>query len=466
MYIAVHAFVVVLLCLGIECEVGEGFHGQPYGESGTALPAAVLAVSSGRTVDRSEFGCLYRHAGNFDVTHKTGRGWEESGSFTKYRDGEVPCEMNARYLSSEAIVRSKVSQHPLEQLGSGMKAVASWGSSRSEEVVQVVRGTRVGLSKWTGQGALVARSVLSGLSMEVGRCTENAFSTLKIRRFGGKCMEAGVGQYKGMDLEKVTNKALQNVVDVVRKDGWEHVATTNGVVVHRKYISFGEASGTPLTSSSGTDGSCSDGQRSSVSSSPQFACVRATAVLDVPADIVYRLFADNSYVGEYNEHCKEVADLETLDADTKITWAASGRMGPFKARDFCTMVHFRTLSDGTMAQVSCPVEHARAPRTSKYVRSEVLLAGNFMRPVPGDPTKTEFLMVTHVNPGGAAETRAGALLVNSLCASSPVNFICRLEAAAQRLLRELEDSGQRGGVSPFNGLQRDRLGTPVAPGLI
>ncbi|CAN0063956.1 unnamed protein product [Laminaria digitata] len=133
-------------------------------------------------------------------------------------------------------------------------------------------------------------------------------------------------------------------------------------------------------------------------------------------------------------------DLEILSEDSKITWAASGRMGPFKARDFCTLVHFRTLSDGTLAQVSRPVEHPSAPRSSRYVRSEILLAGNFMRPVPGDPSRTEFLMVTHVNPGGAAETRAGAMLVNSLCASSPVTFIQRLEVAAQKLMLELQES--------------------------
>lgn len=86
------------------------------------------------------------------------------------------------------------------------------------------------------------------------------------------------------------------------------------------------------------------------------------------------------------------------------------------------------------------MEHADAPRTNRYVRSEILLAGNFMRPVPGDPSRTEFLMVTHVNPGGAAETRAGAMLVNSLCASSPVNFIRRLEVAAQNLMHELQDA--------------------------
>lgn len=45
-----------------------------------------------------------------------------------------------------------------------------------------------------------------------------------------------------------------------------------------------------------------------------------------------------------------------------------------QARDFCTLVHFRTLSDGTLAQVSRPVEHPAAPRSSRYVRSEILLA--------------------------------------------------------------------------------------------
>ena len=39
---------------------------------------------------------------------------------------------------------------------------------------------------------------------------------------------------------------------------------------------------------------------------------------------------------------------------------------------------------------------------------QVLLAGNVMRPVPGDPTKTQFTTIAHVNPGGAADTPLGA----------------------------------------------------------
>lgn len=61
-------------------------------------------------------------------------------------------------------------------------------------------------------------------------------------------------------------------------------------------------------------------------------------------------------------------------------------------------------------------------------------------------------MVTHVNPGGAAESRAGAMLVNSLCASSPVNFIRRLEVAAQKLMHELqaESAAVAGGAAVSN----------------
>lgn len=144
-------------------------------------------------------------------------------------------------------------------------------------------------------------------------------------------------------------------------------------------------------------------------------------------------------------------------------------VGLKQARDFCTLVHFRTLSDGTLAQVSLPVEHPAAPRSSKFVRSEIMLAGNFMRAVPGDPSRTEFLMVTHVNPGGAAQTRAGAMLVNSLCTSSPVSFIRRLEAAGQKLMRELAEAeaevaagGGDAGVGPGPAVPSPSLPPPSA----
>lgn len=222
------------------------------------------------------------------------------------------------------------------------------------------------------------------------------------------------GEYEGSRLARLTDLTVQNVVDVVARDGWEHVTTTSGVVVHRQYIALGpdgtpappttveggatgagaaeevSATGTAAASGAlagagarargeranagvevgvgagagasgvtpvGRTTPASTGRRRGISTTPtpdallvgggrgverreadagkgsaQFACVKATAVLSVPPEVVYLLFADNSRVSEYNEHCREVMDLEILSEDSKITWAASGRMGPFKVR--------------------------------------------------------------------------------------------------------------------------------------
>lgn len=179
----------------------------------------------------------------------------------------------------------------------------------------------------------------------------------------GQEEEEEEGEWEGSRLALLTDMTVQNVVDVVARDGWEHVATTNGVVVHRQYIALGP-DGTPITAeepapapapavaeaataeasavvggglesakgaAAAAEGTSSSGGSSSSSDkAPQFACVKATAIISVPPEVVYLLFADNSRVAEYNEHCREVRDLEVLSEDSKITWAASGRMGPFK----------------------------------------------------------------------------------------------------------------------------------------
>ena len=63
---------------------------------------------------------------------------------------------------------------------------------------------------------------------------------------------------------------------------------------------------------------------------------------------------------EYNENCVEVRDLEWLSPDTKVSWATTRRFGPLLARDFVTIVHYRTLADGTLIVVNRPAEHPDA----------------------------------------------------------------------------------------------------------
>ncbi|KAG5177967.1 hypothetical protein JKP88DRAFT_330860 [Tribonema minus] len=156
----------------------------------------------------------------------------------------------------------------------------------------------------------------------------------------------------------------------------------------------------------------------------------ARGTLAAHAEDLFALFQSNDRVHEYNDNCADVRDLEVVSQHSKITWARSPRFGPFKARDFVTVVSYTTLADGTLAVVNRPVNHAAAPATKDYVRAEILIATNMMRANAHDPRKTDFVTVAHVNPGGVADSTLGANVVNMLCAQAPLKLLQALERAA------------------------------------
>ena len=97
----------------------------------------------------------------------------------------------------------------------------------------------------------------------------------------------------------------------------------------------------------------------------------STAVLNAKPRDVYQLFLDNDRVSEYNEHCNSLEDLQQLSKDTKVSWSVTNRMGPFKARDFVTVVHYRELQNGKLVAANRPAVHAKKPPVGKYQRAEV-----------------------------------------------------------------------------------------------
>ena len=138
---------------------------------------------------------------------------------------------------------------------------------------------------------------------------------------------------------------------------------------------------------------------------------------------------DNKRVHEYNEYCKEVKDLEWLDPTTKVTYSLTGR--PW-SRDFVTRVHYSTLPDSTRVIVNRAEEHHAAPLRPNYTRMTMPLGANILRPVAGDSSKTEVTLITHVNPGGFAQTHFGAMVTNRLSTDSPRQFLSKLNAVAHR----------------------------------
>lgn len=222
-----------------------------------------------------------------------------------------------------------------------------------------------------------------------------------------------------------TTEVLRLLVMVSAGPGWNHVTDSKGVRVWRKYLRL-------------SDLACGDDET-------MVPVVKAFAVVDAPAEKVFQLLQDNARVHEYNDNCNLVVDVEQLDENTKVTWALSAKHGPFKAREFTTLVHFRRLPDGRLFVVNKAAERARSctevrergrPKSvakDAAVRSEIFLAGTLLRPLQSDPLrKTEIVQITSIDIGGLANTRAGAMLVNWMTSTSPVSFIRRLEAASQR----------------------------------
>ena len=200
---------------------------------------------------------------------------------------------------------------------------------------------------------------------------------------------------------------LGRLFTVLAGDGWEHVLHQDGVDVYRKRVVDLYQGG------------------------EKFYCIKAVGTIKARPESVYDLLKDSSRVGEYNDECVNVQDLEALSEDTKVTWASSKAYFPFKARDFVTRCHNTQLQDGTFVVLtrSEDIEFEGAKNYGKdFVRTEVLLAGNVMRPVAGDPNLTEFTTIAHINPGGAADTPLGAQLANKICTYGPVSFIRKLES--------------------------------------
>jgi len=161
--------------------------------------------------------------------------------------------------------------------------------------------------------------------------------------------------------------------------------------------------------------------------------IRSETILNGKPEDVYRLFMDGSRVHEYNDNCVELHDIEAVNDSTKINWCATGKFGPFKARDFVTLVHFCDNHRGGYASVAANVEHPSLPPANGYVRSQIQLAATFMQPVPGEPNKTRFVQLTQVGElGGVADSPMAKKISLQLQEKAPIDFCRKFDAALNR----------------------------------
>ncbi len=202
-------------------------------------------------------------------------------------------------------------------------------------------------------------------------------------------------------------------------DIWSHVADSRNVTIWR-------------TDSDVKNGK-TDGRRAGDGQPP---VIRSRCIVNASPETVYKLFTDDSRVSEYNSNCVELHDVLRLDDSTKINWCRSPKFGPFKARDFVTVVHNRFLNgvdDGDgYSSVATNVVTPLCPPKKSYVRSSILLSATYMLPTDS-PDRTEVIQVTQVGDlGGIADSKVARRIQKGLIESAPVDFLTRFNVAAMK----------------------------------
>jgi hypothetical protein len=236
-------------------------------------------------------------------------------------------------------------------------------------------------------------------------------------------------------IEKSNKEALKDLNNLLSStNGWSHVNTKNGVRVDKRFLKAGSY----VKKADAVRGS-------------KHACVKSEGIIDAPPEDVFQLFLDNSRVREYNEHCVMLKDVmsitkqpkqpksvdfgktikQRLQTWTKITWASGPKYGPFKARDFISVIHYIKKEDGTRIILNYPAYISAYAPSGKYVRATILLAGNVIKPYGDSGQQTLLTQIAHINPGGGADTATAAWIINKLCAVAPPAFMRKLESAAR-----------------------------------
>lgn len=229
-------------------------------------------------------------------------------------------------------------------------------------------------------------------------------------------------------LDEDNQEAYDLVMDLQRStgSGWKHVVTTkSGVTVERRKMPTGSYT-----------------IASDAAAGAKHAGVKTTGVIKAPPEKIFKLFINNDRVREYNEHIVQVVDVDGIvpvqktEAKspkqwTKLAWSSSPKYGPLKARDFLSVVHFHKREDGSFVIINRPGYLSFYPVVKRFARATVLLAGNVIEPHPSNPEWSCVTQIAHVNPGGLADSKVIAKMINALCAKGPPAFFSGLEKAAQ-----------------------------------
>jgi hypothetical protein len=146
--------------------------------------------------------------------------------------------------------------------------------------------------------------------------------------------------------------------------------------------------------------------------------VKAQGIVKATPQEIFDMIFDSSRTKEYNKYSVGRTDVQMLSGKhSKVVWNRTNPPGTKKPHDFCTLMHGQAYSgNGTHLLMTKATEHPQVKPSKDFLRSEILLGVNLMKPIGSK--LTELTTITHVKTTGVP-----AFLAEKFAASSAVDFI-------------------------------------------
>lgn len=200
-----------------------------------------------------------------------------------------------------------------------------------------------------------------------------------------------------------TQKVLEQVLfDIDHHEGWDLVASHSGWVVY-KQMRPGE----------------------------QLIRIKAIGELAArPSSILSLLkMSEASKIRLYNPMYADGCDLQQLSPTQKVSWASSNGVFPVAARDFITLVTYKSLPSGMHVVLNQHINHPVGSVNNRgMVRGKIMLGAHVITQGASED-RCKYHLLQQLDLGGLLPVK----LVNLLAAREPISYFKRIEGAAQQL---------------------------------
>jgi len=217
--------------------------------------------------------------------------------------------------------------------------------------------------------------------------------------------------------------------------------------------------------------------------------IRGHARIKADAENVLKLFQSSSVdkIREFNPMYSDGEDIEKINGYTKISWSKTYGVPFFSPRDFVTFVQLLRTAKGDILILNKSTDHPKCPSGLKgCVRANMILGANRVTPLK-QSGECEFTFVQHVDVGGSVDEiniisnalntvlrrfdqsfvyQLPVWLMNKIMLSDSVNFIKRIEKAAQTSFNDDSDDRRSRSIPIARFLRQSQDEMSLRPKLI